>query len=424
MSSVSSVSPVFSFPLFLLFRPKLSRLRPVTVALLVLAAPPLFAQTEDPSTPATVHFGRFALRPTLALTNLGEDDNVFNESDQANPKHDFTTTVTPATDLWLRLGRAWLKGTVKEDLVYYQRYASERSVNGWYDGSLTVPLNRLILKAGGNYLNTRDRPGFEINARSQRQETGYNGSVEVRAMPKTYFGFRGEQTKINFDQAAVFLGASLQEELNRTTTTGALTMRHRLTPLTTLTFDVAREQDRFEFSPLRDSNSTRIAAGAAFDPFAIIKGTVSVGYRSFTPLLSETPAFHGVTADANLWYVFHESTKFDVEILRDVEYSYDITQPYYLLTGFNGSLDQHLAGQMDIIGRFGLQQLAYVDGAGVPAALANRTDYVHSYGGGIGYRVARRMRVGFNIDQVHRTSAVDLQAYNGLRFGMSVTYGF
>ena len=107
-----------------------------------------------------------------------------------------------------------------------------------------------------------------------------------------------------------------------------------------------------------------------------------------------------------------------------VRASYDITQPYYLLTGFNGSLDQHLAGQMDIIGRFGVQQLAYVDGAGVPAALANRTDYAHSYGGGVGYRVARRMRVGFNVDQVHRTSAVSLQAYNGLRFGMSVTYGF
>ena len=413
-----------SFPLFLLFRPKLSRLRPVTVALLVLAAPPLFAQTEDPSTPATVHFGRFALRPTLALTNLGVDDNVFNESDQANPKHDFTTTVTPATDLWLRLGRAWLKGTVKEDLVYYQRYASERSVNGWYDGSLTVPLNRLILKAGGNYLNTRDRPGFEINARSQRQETSVNGSVEVRALPKTFFGLRAEQTRVNFDKAAVFLGSSLQYALNRTTTTGALTLRHRLTPLTTLTFDAAREQDRFEFSPVRDSDSTRIAAGAEFDPFAIIKGSVSVGYRRFTPLSPTTPEFSGVTANANLWYVFHEATKIDVEILRDVQYSYELEQSYYLLTGINGSLDQHLAGQMDVIGRVGVQQLAYTDSAGVAAALANRTDYVHSYGGGVGYRVARRMRVGFNVDQVHRTSPVVLQAYNGLRFGMSVTYGF
>jgi hypothetical protein len=79
---------------------------------------------------------------------------------------------------------------------------------------------------------------------------------------------------------------------------------------------------------------------------------------------------------------------------------------------------------MDIVGRFGVQRLGYVDRAGVAATLVNRTDYVHSYGGGVGYRVARRTRVGFNADQVHRTSAVNLQAYNGLRFGMSVTYGF
>ena len=404
---------------------KLSRLRRVTVALLVLAAPPLFAQTEDPSTPATVHFGRFALRPTLALTNLGVDDNVFNESDQANPKRDFTMTVTPATDLWLRLGRAWLKTTIKEDLVYYQRYASERSVNGWYDGSLTVPLNRLILKAGGNYLNTRDRPGFEINARSQRQETGFNGSVEVRAMPKTFFGLRGEQTRVNFDKAAVFLGASLQDELNRTTThrrahgtssIDALDDHHvrcgqgtgSIRVLAPSRLQLDQDRGRRRVRPLRDHQGDGVGGLSQLHAAAVRDARVQGDHRRRQHLV-RVPRVHedrrrDPAGRGGTWY--------------------DITQPYYLLTGFNGSLDQHLAGQMDIIGRFGVQQLAYVDGAGVAAALANRTDYVHSYGGGVGYRVARRMRVGFNVDQMHRTSAVSLQAYSGLRFGMSVTYGF
>jgi hypothetical protein len=351
------------------------------------------------------------------------DTNVFYEPAQENPKSDFTMTVTPATDLWLRLGRSWLTGTVKEDLVYYQQYASERSVNGFYDAGLLVPLNRVTFNAGGSYLNTRDRPGFEISARDQRYETRVNGSVEVRTLPKTFFGLRAERATIDFAQSAVFLGASLQEELNRTATTAALTVRHRLTPLTTLTLDVAREQDRFEFSPLRDSDSTSVTAGVKFDPFALIKGSAWVGYRSFNPLLPETPAFNGLIADAKLWYVLRESTRIDIEMQRDVQYSYDTTQPYYLLTGFNGSLDQHLAGQMDIVGRAGEQRLAYTDSSGVAAPLANRTDHVYTYGGGVGYRVARRTRLGFNIDQVRRTSVIEALTYNGLRYGIAVTYG-
>src|ERR1700722_8025393 len=218
--------------------------------LLMFLAKPLFAQTTepttvdptttDPSATATVHFGQLALRPTLALTNLGVDTNVFYQPDQESPKSDFTATVTPATDLWLRLGRSWLTGTVKEDLVYYRRYASERSVNGFYDAGLLVPLNRVIFNAGGSYLDTRERPSFEIDVRSQRYETRANGSIEVRTLPKTFFGVRVERATIDFAQSAEFLGTSLQYALNRTTSTAALTVRHRLTPLTTLTLDVAR----------------------------------------------------------------------------------------------------------------------------------------------------------------------------------------
>ncbi len=191
---------------------------------------------------APVRIGPLDLYPTLALTNLGVDSNVFNEPDQAEPKRDFTLTVTPATDLRMRLGRARLTGTLKEDLVYYQTYASERSANSVVKGGLQFQLNRVILSGGGSYLSTRERPGFEIDVRTQRYETGGNGAVEIRVFPKTFVGLRGTRTKIDYDEDAVFLDSNLHFELNRTVTMGALTARYRLTPLTTLTFDVGLQQ--------------------------------------------------------------------------------------------------------------------------------------------------------------------------------------
>ena len=54
----------------------------------------------------------------------------------------------------------------------------------------------------------------------------------------------------------------------------------------------------------------------------------------------------------------------------------------------------------------------------------NRTDTVQAYGGGVGYRAGKTLRVGFNVDQQKRKSRVALSQYEGLRFGTSVTYGF
>jgi hypothetical protein len=54
----------------------------------------------------------------------------------------------------------------------------------------------------------------------------------------------------------------------------------------------------------------------------------------------------------------------------------------------------------------------------------DRIDQIRSYGGSIGYRLGNDIRIGFNVDQQHRSSPVFNRDYHGLRFGTSVTYGF
>ena len=393
----------------------------------MVSSPLARAQSPEPGAPdpskVRVHIGPIWMNPTLALNNAGVDTNVFNEPDQLAPRQDFTVTITPATDLWLRFGRTWLTGTIKEDLIYYNTYASERSANNSNKIGWLVPLNRLTFNAGADYLKTRERPGFEIDARSQRRELGYNGAVEIRALSKTFFGVRGERRKVDYDKAAVFLGSSLQFELNRTMTTGTLTLRHQLTALTSLTLDVSREQDRFELSPARNSNSTLVSGGVKFDPVALIKGGASFGYRDFQPLSPGLPGYQGSTAAVDLSYVALGSTRLGVTATRDVQYSHEVNQPYYLLTGITGSIAQQIFGPLDVVGRAGVQRLEYHNRAGAVVAVSGRTDYVHTYGGGIGYHIGRDIRIGFNIDHSHRTSAVEIRQYNGLTYGTSVTYG-
>src|ERR1700724_1105307 len=63
-------------------------------------------------------------------------------------------------------------------------------------------------------------------------------------------------------------------------------------------------------------------------------------------------------------------------------------------------------------------RLAYSASVGAIVAVPNRTDYVYTYGGGMGWRMGRDMRAGFNVDHANLTPAVDLYRYHGLGDGM------
>lgn len=380
-------------------------------------------RVPDPSE-FRVRLGPMFLNPTISLTNAGIDTNVFNEPTSENPKRDFTMTVTPRTNLWLRMGRTWVTGNVREDFVWYREYASERSVNSSYGGGWVVPLTRVAFAVTGAWVHTRERPGFEIDVRSRRNEADVSGAAEIRVLSKTLFGVRGLRRTIDFDRDAIFLGASLHDELNRTETTGSATIRHELSPLTTLTLDVSRSQDRFEFAPLRDADSASIGLALGFDPFALITGNARFGFRDFKPLSSDLPGYRGATAAVELAYVALESTRFSVQATRDVQYSFDINQPYYLLTGVAGSIGQQLYGPLDVEGRIGAQRLAYTDREGASAELSDRTDRLRTYGFGVGYRMGRGLRIGFNVDQQKRESEVELRQYEGRRYGTAITFGF
>jgi Putative beta-barrel porin 2 len=397
----------------------------LVVAVLLAAATDLRGQEiPDPAAEARIHLGPLALTPTLALVNAGIDTNVFNEPTFAGPKRDFTVTFEPKADWWLRMGPTWLLGNVTQGFVYYDKYADERSINGFYKGGWMVPLARLTVQANGSYLTTRDRPGFEIDERARRSETGVDGSIEVRALSRTFVGIKARRQEVEFDQGETFLEESLRLQLNRTVTEGALTLRHELTPLTSVTLDVQREQARFRYAPLRDADSTQIVAGVKFDPYGLLRGSATFGYRDFEPRVAGLPSYKGSTAAVDITYLALASTKILVRGTRDVQYSYDINQPYYLQTGISGEVTQKIVGPLDVVGRAGYATLDYRDRADVEVLVADRTDTIRLYGGGVGYRIGKDVRLGFNVDWQQRESQVPTRQYEGLRCGTSVTYGF
>ena len=79
-----------------------------------------------------------------------------------------------------------------------------------------VPLNRVAFNVGTGWMHTNDRPGYEIDARADRQERDLTGAVELRTFSRTRLGVRAERRRIAFEEGETYMGVDLREELTRT----------------------------------------------------------------------------------------------------------------------------------------------------------------------------------------------------------------
>jgi hypothetical protein len=399
----------------------------LSIAFLLLLWPALvLAQSEvttatafDPAR-ARIHLGPLALDPRLAIRNIGVDTNVFNDAD--TPVRDFTATFGPALDSAIRIGRlSWL-GTSSLAWNYYRDSENQRSFDAGQSGRLELALGHLVPYAVGSLERTRQRPNVEIDARVRRRTAAVGAGVEVLLGAKTTIGLEYAEREFDFGDAGLE-GTDLARTLDRREATTRLLGRYALTPLTTLVMQAAVREDRFRLSPDRNTDSQLLLPGVEFKPLALIAGRAAVGVRRFQPRSGNLPGFTGVVSDVELSYLMRDLTRWTVGVARDVDYSFQELQPYYVSTGTTLSVVQALGAGWDVVGRFQHTMLDYRALVGVTDG-TDRRDRVTVYGGGAGRRFGTTVRIGIDVDQARRTSNAVARSYDGLRVGGSFTYGF
>lgn len=384
----------------------------------VVSAQELSDPLADEAETARLHIGPLAVTPGLEIRQVGVDTNVFNNGE--NPQRDFTAAVGPRARYWLRLGRLRLRGDSGLVYHYFHEFSTQRSFGTDNELRLSLPLNRFTPFVKGVYDNSRQRPDYEIDARVRTRTTILGGGVDIKPLSRTTLRLQGEEGRIKYEDDAVYFGTPLREALDRRTRLYRVAVRQRLTPLTTFVAALDRQQDRFDFQPVRDADSYRVLGGFELDPFALISGEAFVGFRSFTTLDADTPDFDGLAAIARVAYVLR-STRFGLIAERDTAYSFEIDEPFYVVTDLVLDVTQKVTSNWDVVGRVGRQTLQYHRRGS--AGTADRTDTVWLAGGGIGRRIGRTSRIGFDADHLRRDSPLPDRAYEGWRIGASLTYG-
>jgi len=364
--------------------------------------------------------GPLRFTPSIEVTSLGVDDNVFNEA--VDPKSDTTGAVGPAIDLSMRVGRSRLSGKLSGQYLYFKTYKNQRTWNTADSLKWEVPLGRLTPFVSGNYTNTKNRPGYEIDSRVHLRTTGGGLGTTVRLSGITSLVLAGGRSELAFDDDEVFLGSNLAKALNRRTDAEQMQLRFKLTSLTTFVIVGEALQDRFTFDRTRNANSIKVLPGFELRPAALISGRVFVGVRQFDALNTNIPDYTGPIASVEAAYVAGFS-RLNVTVNRDLAYSYDVTEPYYALTDVRLGITERLGRGWDLVASAGRQLLDYRQLASVAPAV-DRTDTIQQYGAGAGYRVGRTLRLGVEaLYYRRRSSHLAIFTFDGLRLGASVSYG-
>jgi hypothetical protein len=391
------------------------------LALVLLAAPAVAQPVTGGGADARLHLGPLALDPRLSVRDVGIDTNIFNDAEA--PVRDFTAVIGPELDSWVRLGRLYWSGTSAVRWNYYRENRSQRSIDLAQDGRLDLDLGIVMPFVRGHAGRTRQRPNLEIDARVQLDTRDLAGGFGLRFGPSTFVSLEHGARQVEFGD--VRLGeATLAETLNRTETSSRVALQRALTPLTTLNVAAEYRSDDFETAVDRDSESYRLVGGLDLRPLALVAGRALVGVRSFRPDSPMAPRFTGTVADVELTYQFRDLTRLMGLVARDIDYSYDPAQAYYVSTAWRLSAIQALGPGWDITAHAGRTRLAYRSRLDATIDERDRRDHVLVYGLGFGRRLGTDMRVGVEIEYGTRRSSVRDRTYEGLRGGGTFSYGF
>jgi hypothetical protein len=106
---------------------------------------------------------------------------------------------------------------------------------------------------------------------------------------------------------------------------------------------------------------------------------------------------------------------------RDVQYSFDRADAYYVETGGDVVYTQRIGGPFDVQVRVARQQLAF----DISQPGSNRSENVNGYHAGLGYSLENRSRMGLTYEHTERGGSTFAdRPYSRRRLFASFTYEF
>ena len=351
-----------------------------------------------------IRLGSLNVYPSLALRDVGIDSNIYNSA--GGRREDFTYTIAPRVMTELPIGNARLVGTGGLGFVFFRNNKDQESANTVANGLFEVREGRVRPSLQGGYSRSRQRRG-DIDVRALAVQTNGRAGVDVTISGVTSLTAWVVREQTAYASGEMFFGQDLGDQLDRQVTTFAAGARLDLTPFTSVVTAAEQEQVRFTVARTRDADSFKLTPTVRFAEGAILTGSAFAGLRDFRPVSGVMPSFRGFVAGGDIHFTIAQVSRFELRGNRDIVYSYDNLQPYYLDSGGQITLSQRVIGPVDAIGLAGRRRFRYQTLRDV--VIAGRIETMSLWGGGVGIRVDDNMRFTFTIDRERRVSTQSAQ---------------
>lgn len=376
------------------------------------------AETEP--TAGVISLGPVKVAPGLTIRELGWDSNVFNDPESAIPKEDYLVAMQPDAAVFARLRFVKVSAYAGLDLNYFKEYTAENSTGHLLRGRLDLLLGRLRPFVAAGETKIRARPNGEVDVRADRQDSELSGGVAFDLSAHSLVYAAAVATEFAFDDA--FEGdVNVASTMTRDGNDYSAGVRTDLTPLLALTLLGGYHEDLFTYVSLRNTESYYGSAQLKFAPEGVINGSAAVTYRSMTPVDPTVRPFRGILGTVGLTYSFLEVGRLNLGLGRNLEYSFDTAEAYYLENTISLVYTHRIVGMIDVQVKGSRSLFDYEASDTVPA----HNDTLDAAGGSLGYNLKNRTRVAVNYEYSRRRSlALADRNYERQRVFLSWLFAF
>jgi hypothetical protein len=250
---------------------------------------------------AKLHFGPFSIIPSLALRDVGYDNNVYFES---AARGDYTATIAPEARVYMPLG-SWILLSAR-DTPEYSFYLHEKNrrefANSYGLGAKALLFGRFAVTGGYSYDKHRRPLSSEIGSLVTDETRAADGGLAFETARKTSLAVAVFRRDVTVEDLGPVGGPSLSSAFNRREKGLTLELRYPVSSETFLFLAGGYTQYAFAFlgSAWRDSTAVSVSGGLRFPLTGRLSGLLALGYKKFSLKSGPYPGFSGLTANTEL----------------------------------------------------------------------------------------------------------------------------
>jgi hypothetical protein len=391
------------------------------VILLVFAVCPAAAQDwrrpdpkAEPWRDARLRLGPIFFNPTFQIKDLGRDDNVFNDTEDA-ARQDLTGTLAMTSLAGLQARSFLFTAEQSNSYTWYRTYTSERSVDGSLKLIGQLRLGFIRPWVGWERTETHARGGFEIDARAGRETPSWEAGSDLQLGWR--LGLTGvyRKSELKYAEGEFYDGVNLAATLDRKSESIVGYGRLELTDWTSAIGGVEHNRLRYTQATIRDSDDIYYFGGVESSTESPLGLNLRAGWYEQRHKDPAVIGFEGVVANGSMTFIVQDFMQVSLGADRSIGQSYEEIYPYYIEQGGEARTTIRFSEHFDLKFDAKAKWLRYREtftGEDLPRldrSMVAGAEFGYYFGGASG------TRVGIRYELAKRNSPVDLKNYTRSR---------